>query len=383
VSNIKINYEWQEKFLAGENAKAMLCCETGTGKSHTAGMWLQQGERSKVPVVFCPKQIVVDWRNRAGTDSVFTPQTILKSTLPANPSAIIVDEADAFASPLFVPKKRSKCADKLYNYIRQNPNTPVLLLTATPVRSTPWNLHTLLCYIGKYIDFKEWREKYFYLDTPRYMTRPAYFPRPGWQAQMQQVIDENATVALLRDMVPDEHMPAETHEIIRFKAPKYEENEEWEASKQFQEDNLLEHPAKDKKITEISRGYRKVVIVAYRRDEIDRLYKKLSKERETFVLDGRTGDVEQVISAAEASDECYIIIQSGIGAGFELHTFSCMIFQSKSYPVRDHIQMKGRIRRVESLKPVIYYHLLGGRCDTMIHKSIETGKDFVPSEYRP
>jgi superfamily II DNA or RNA helicase len=383
VTNIKINYEWQEKFLAGENNYAMLCCETGTGKSYTAGKWLDQNQRKVNAVIFCPKQIVSEWQSRADTENVFTPQTILKSELPSNPTAIVVDEADAFASPLFVPKKRSKCADKLYNYIRTNPQAHVLLLTATPVRSTPWNLHTLLCYLGKYIDFKSWRDKYFFLDTPRYMTRPAYFPRPGWQKQMQEVIDEHATVALLRDMVPDDQMPPKTHEVINFKAPNYEKNEEWEASKQFQEDNLLEHPAKDKKIAEISRGYRKVVVVAYRRDEIDRLHKKLSKERETFVLDGRTGDVAKVIAAAENSDECYIIVQSGIGAGFELHTFSCMIFQSKSYPVRDYVQMKGRIVRSESLKPVIYYHLLGGRCDKMIHESIEQGKDFVPSEYRP
>lgn len=378
---MKINYEWQEHFLAGENAKAMLCCETGTGKSYTAGMWLQQGERQKEPVIFCPKQIVVDWRDRAGTDSVFTPQTILKSTLPANPSAIIVDEADAFASPLFVPKKRSKCADKLYNYIRANPHVPVLLLTATPVRSTPWNLHTLLCYIGRYIDWKEWREKYFYLDTPRFMTRPAYFPRPGWQAQMQEVIDEHATVALMRDMIDE--LPPETYEVINVKPPKYEKNEEWEASKQFQEDHLLEQPKKDKEIERLSAGHRKVVLVVYRRQEIDRLYKKLSKKRETFVLDGRTTDVDRVVKAAESSSECFIIVQSGIGAGFELHTFACMIFQSRSYSVRDYVQMKGRIRRVESLKPVIYYNMLGGRCDKMIYESIEQGKDFVPSEYRP
>lgn len=378
-----MNYEWQQEFLDSENDRAMLCCETGTGKSHTAGNWLEQGNRYIKPVVFCPKQIVADWGKRCEGKavSIFTPQTILKHELPSNPTAIIVDEADAFASPLFVPKKRSKCADKLYNYIRQNPQAHVLLLTATPVRSTPWNLHTLLCYLGKYIDFKAWREKYFYLDTPRFMTRPAYFPRPGWQAMMQEVIDEHATVALMRDMVDE--LPPETYKVIKHKPPKYEDNDEWEASKQFQEHHLQEQPAKDKTIKEISSGHRKVVIVVYRRDEIDRLYKKISKERETFVLDGRTRNVEDVIEAAENSHECYLIIQSGVGAGFELHTFACMIFQSRSYPVRDYIQMKGRIRRVESLKPVIYYHLLGGRCDKMIYDSIEAGKDFVPSEYRP
>ena len=376
-----INYEWQEKFLKENPDKAMLCCEAGTGKSHTAGLWLNSKSRSDRPVVFCPKQIVADWQLRAESDNVFTPQTILKMELPSNPTAIIVDEADAFASPLFVPKKRSKCAEALYNYIKANHQAHVLLLTATPVRSTPWNLHTLLVYKGNYIDFKEWRERFFYLDTPRYMTRPAYFARPGWQKQMQEVINENATVALMKDMVDE--LPPETYEVIKLKSPKYEKNIEWEAAKQFVEDHLLEQTGKYREIKKISKGYRKVFLVVHYRQQIDELVKRCSTERETFVLDGRTKDVARVIADAENSSECYFIVQASVGAGFEVPSFSCMIFVSQGYSVRNYVQMKARIRRINALKPVIYYRLQGGRCDKMISDSIELGKDFVPSEYRP
>lgn len=373
-------YDWQKEALEKENDYALWCTECGCGKSYAAGLWVKQKGRDANPVVFCPKQIVSDWSKRTPSASVFTPQSILKESLPFKPTAIIVDEADAFASPLFVPRKRSKCAERLYNYIRQNPQAHVLLLTATPVRSTPWNLHTLLVYMGKYINFKDWREKYFYLDQPRYMKRPGYFPRPGWQKMMQEVIDENATVALMSDMVDE--LPPETYEIVKIKSPKYEKNEEWEAAKQFVEDHLLEQAGKVKEIKSISKGYRKVVVVAHYRQQIDELYKKLSSERETFVLDGRTTDVAAVIADAEASREAYFIIQASVGAGFEIPSFSCMIFASQGYSVRNFVQMKARIRRINALKPVVYYHLLGGKCDTLIYKSIETGKDFVPSEYR-
>jgi superfamily II DNA or RNA helicase len=376
-----MNYEWQEKFLSSTNDHAMLCCEAGTGKSYTAGRWIEQGSRGGNPVIFCPKQIVGDWGERTPQASIFTPQTILKKSLPFNPTCIVVDEADAFASPLFVPKKRSKCADKLYNYIRQNPQAHILLLTATPVRSTPWNLHTLLCYIGKYIDFKEWRSEYFKLENMPYLPRPAYMPVAGWQKMMQVVIDKHATVALMKDMVDE--LPPETYKVIKLKPPKYEKNEEWEAAKQFVEDHLLEQAGKNKEITKISKNYRKVVCVVHYRQQIDELYKKLSKERQTFILDGRTKDVDRVIKDAENSSECYFIIQSSVGAGFEIPSFSCMIFVSQSYSVRNYVQMKARIRRINALKPVIYYNLLGGKCDNMVYESIELGKDFVPSEYRP
>lgn len=376
-----INYSWQTKFLNEPNNYALLCCEAGTGKSHVAGEWVKQKGRDRNPVVFCPKQITADWSKRTPGSSVFTPQTILRESLPDDPSSIIVDEADLFASPLFLPQKRSQCAEKLYNYIKANPQAHVLLLTATPVRSTPWNLHTLLVYLGNYVPFKEWREKYFYLTQPRFLSRPTYFPRPGWQKMMQEVIDRHATVALMKDMVDE--LPPETYEVINLKPPEYEKNDEWEAAKQFVEDHLSEQHEKVKAITSISKGYRKAVLVVHYREQIDELRKKLLSEREVFVLDGRTTDVERVIADAENSDECFFIIQSSVGAGFEIPSFSCMIFVSQSYSVRNYVQMKARIRRINALKPVIYYHLLGGKCDKMIYGSIQDGKDFVPSEYRP
>lgn len=376
-----INYSWQTKFLSERNDRAMLCCEAGTGKSHTAGEWLKLHGRNERPVIFCPKQIVADWQARAHTKDVFTPQTILKVPLPVKPTAIIVDEADAFAAPLFVAQKRSKCAEKLYHYIKQNPQAHVLLLTATPVRSTPWNLHTLLTYMGRYIPFKAWRDRFFVLENMPYLPRPAYMPRKGWQKMMQEFIDAHATVVLMRDMVAE--LPPETYQVVRLPAPKYERNSEWEAAKQFVADHLLEQESKLKEIQAIAKDYRKVVLVAHYREQIDTLTKKLQNEREIFVLDGRTNTPETVIAAAEASDECYFIVQASVGAGFEIPSFSCMIFVSQSYSVRNYVQMKARIRRINALKPVIYYHLLAGRCDNMIYESIQTGKDFVPSEYRP
>ena len=198
---------------------------------------------------------------------------------------------------------------------------------------------------------------------------------------MQEVIDSNATVALMKDMVDE--LPPETYEIIKLKPPVYVDNEEWEAAKQFVEDHLLEQVGKVKEIKRLARGYRKVVVIAHYRQQIDDLYKDLSSERETFILDGRTGNAEHVINAAESSDECYFIIQSSVGAGFEIPSFSCMVFASQSYSVRNFVQMKARIRRINALKPVIYYHLHAGRCDRLIHESIKEGKEFVPSEYRP
>jgi len=374
-------YPWQEKALTPPNDHAIWCAEAGTGKSFAAGLWLQQGNRADNAVIICPKQIRSDWKKRAPYATVYSFEDFVKAIPPDNPTAVVVDEADAMASPLFVAKSRSQRTGKLYDYLYNYEDVHILLLTATPVRSTPWNMHTLLILakIKSPVTWKKYRDIYFELQYKPFLPRPAYFPKAGWQKQMQELINTYTHTALMADMV---ELPEETHEIITLKAPDYEKNEEWEPMAQFVADHRLEQQSKHKQIKEIARGFRKVVVVAHYREQIDELSKQLSKERDTFVLDGRTRTPESVIAEAEASPECYFIIQASVGAGFELPSFAVMVFASQGYSVRNWVQMKARIKRINRLKPTKYFYLLGGRCDKMIYESIKKGKDFVPSEYQ-
>lgn len=374
-------YKHQKKFLNDNPRGAILSWETGCAKTFTSKLWLQRREAHRA-VVVCPKQIKKDWQ---GTWHTFTFEEFKKAantnTLPPNPSAIVVDEADMMASPLFVAKLRSQRTEALYNYIMDNPNADVLLLTATPVRSTPWNMHTLLV-LSRIVSpgtWKKYRERYFALTNMPYLPRPAWLPKKGWQKAMQPLIDKYTYTALMKDLVD---LPPETHEIIKLKAPNYEQNTEWEPAKQFSEDHRLEQRGKHKTIKEISRGYRKVVVVCKYREQIEQLQKNLSKERLTFVLDGRTRDVGKIVADAENTSECYLILQAQVAAGFELPSFAVMIFASQSYGARDYVQAKGRIKRINALKPLKYYYLQAGKCDEMVYKAVEAGLDFIPSQYK-
>lgn len=374
-------YAWQEKALTQPNDRAIWCSECGTGKTHASKLWLQQGSRSKNAVVICPKQIRSNWKEDCPFATVLSFEDFKKLGGPKEPSAIIVDEADAMASPLFVASLRSQRTEKFYKYTQMHKDTPILLLTATPVRSSPWNIHTLLvlAHLVEPDSWKRYRDAYFELTYKPFLPRPAWFPKKNWRKEMQKLINKYTHVALMQDLV--DVLPPETYEVIKLKEPEYEENEEWEPMAQFVGDHRMEQLSKVAEIEKISRGYRKVVIVAHFTDDIDRLEKQMAKSRATFVLDGRTKHPEQVIADAEADDECFLIIQASVGAGFELHTFSVMIFASMGYSVRNEVQMRSRIRRVSSLKPVIYYYLLGGRCDKAIYDNVKAGKEFIPAEY--
>ena len=195
---------------------------------------------------------------------------------------------------------------------------------------------------------------------------------------MQDLINKYTHVALMADLVD---LPEETHEVIKLPPIEYEDNDEWTAGARFVAHHLQEQRGKAAAIEALSKGYRKVVVVAYYREQIQELHKTLSRERTTFVLDGRTRDVDEVINDAEACPECYLIIQASVGAGFELPSFAVMIFASQSYGVRDLTQMKGRIKRINALKPTKFFYLQAGKCDRAVYNNVEAGKDFVPAEY--
>jgi len=168
----------QVKFAKGYKDKDIIAHEGGTGKTVCACVWLHD-DRDSDALVICPKRVVDKWKEALKTwqtKATVVSKEQYKKLSPKKWSAIICDEADEFASPLF-SKGRSQLSTTLYNQVKAFPDIPILLLTGTPVRSNPWNLHTLLCFKGHYIEWKKWRSEFFTLEYRPFMTRPAYFPR--------------------------------------------------------------------------------------------------------------------------------------------------------------------------------------------------------------
>jgi superfamily II DNA or RNA helicase len=366
----------QIKYAKGYPDKGFLVHEGGSGKSVCACVWLHDG-RDKDALVVCPKKIVGKWQNELkkwGTKATVVSKEEFKKLPVKLWSAKVIDEADEFASPLFVAKKRSQLSTALYELTKAYPDIPTLLLTATPIRSNPWNLHTLLVFLGKYIDWKEWREAFFNLERMPYLPRPAYIPKPDWRKHIREVLEKYADIVLLKDCVDE--LPPITEEKIKVETPKYIKSLD---AKAFFDEHRWEQQNKVEHILEVGKEYRKVLVVAYYREQLDILEKELKKDRQTFVIHGGVKNQEEVIKQAQESDECFFLCQASIGAGFDADSFSCVVFASMSYAVRDFIQMRFRVRRIHNLHPVKYYYLIGGRCDKAVLNNIEKGKDFIPS----
>jgi superfamily II DNA or RNA helicase len=379
----------QKRIVEANPQKAILNWEMRCGKSFPASIWIAQ--RTGNRYIICLKKNKKEWQAMdTGGAIVLTKEEFKKASLPTEVSAIVVDEAHYFASALFVGKgkKRSGLAEALYLLVQRCPNMDVLLLTATPVRQDAWSLHTLLCYIGQYYDWKTWRNEFFelqarpFLPVQPWMKRgevpTAWMPKKDWRIQIRKYIEKHTDIVSLRDVVED--LPPAEEKIVRMvRKEKYKKPEDEVVT--WVHEHKFEQQGKASEI--LALGYRKVIVVCMYTEQIDEMARELGAEgRTVFVLDGRTKDQAEVIRLAQEAEECYLICQSAMGEAWDGWMFGAMVFASMSHSCYQFTQMMGRQRHPKHLKVTETIFLLGGRWDERIYETVAVmGKDFNAHSY--
>lgn len=361
----------------------MLVWEVGTGKTVAGCLWINKRPQIKMLVV-CPKGIVEKWKRDLkewGAKADVVSRDEVKKIDLNKYGGLILDEAQDFSSPLF-DKSRSKRTEVVYTYIKQHPKSCILLLTATPVRSTPWNIHTLACFLGKFWDIRKFRDEFFHL-TDKYGRRH-YEKNYGWQKAIRPYVESISDIVLMSDCadVPKQHL-----QIINIPWTQKQENE---LEKQLYMEPALEWHTRHRMeqgenkwqtLKGLIDGYRKVIVVCHYRSQIDDYVAKIGDTRQVFVLNGSVKDQDKVIEEAKEADDCIFIIQAQMGAGFDAGEFSVVIFASLSFRYIDYVQMKGRVKRINNLHENIFIHLLGGKNDKAVYNKIKQNKDFDVHDY--
>ena len=373
----------QQRFYDWNPRKAIANHEMRTGKSLIGAEWITRrtGER----IIVCPKQVKKDWEAFNTGAMVMSKEEFKKVAHTLSPVAVVVDEAHYFASALFLRrgKGRSQLAEALYRLVQRCPDMDILLLTATPVRNDAWSLHTLLCYIGVYYDWKWWRSEFFELRAMPWLPRQpwmraghvpeAWAPRADWRERLREYLVKHTDIVTLRDIV--EYLPPAETMVTKVKHPKPYKKPEDEVVTWVHE-HQWEQGGKGKEI--LALGYKKLIIVAHYTAQIDALAEELAVDgRPVFVLDGRTKDASVVKLVAQEAEECYFIVQSSMGFGFDGYMFGAMVFASMSHSCVNHTQMLGRTRHIKHLQPVTYLYLIGGRWDQKIYDCVTAGNDFI------
>ena len=362
----------QQRILDLNPKKALLNWEARSGKTLPGALWVDHPCRAGNTYIITKKSNKKSWMAMGTKATVYTKEEFKKYRQSIiKPTAIVVDEVHNFGAALFV-KGRSQLATDLYTLLKDNPDCDFLGLSGSMVRNSPWSFHTLLCYAGVYIPWKEWRSEFFELQHLPFMKYPGWLPKHNWKEGVSKYERQYTDIVSLADVV--EHLPPIQKEVIKIKQKPYkkpiDELVTWHHAHKFEQQgkaNII-----------LGLEHKKIIVVAYYTEQLDSLAKELGDDKPVFILDGRTKDPEATIKQAQEAEECYFLVQSGCGEGWDGWSFGCMAFASMSHSYVDNLQMHGRQRHPKHLKDIHIVYLIGGRWDAKILKAYQDGENFNP-----
>jgi len=412
-------YEHQKKIIREDRKRCGLFLGTGASKTRTA---LEMAE-GKV-LVICPKQQREDktWQNeneKWGTKknlTVISKEDLRRDwdILPVY-DTVIIDEChyNLGVLPQLVQKnkiqrpKTSQIFEATRQFLIKNPPKRFYLLSATPV-SKPLNIWAIATLLGQKWDFIAFRYKY-YIEIRIGGTRRIWMPKKGdeLKSQLAELVQKFGYTGGLNDFFD---VPEQTHKVVEIELSP--EQKRGISELQFAEADPLVRRARQrtiengvlyaKKIEEINQytdkmsnetrifpsrkidyileraiEFPKLLIYANYTAQINEIAKALRDEGYTVsTLTGATKDRTFIKRVDESSEPHIIIAQASISSGYELPSFPCVIYASKSWKYVDYEQSLGRVLRSNHLKKNLYIHLIVDGCDSDCHEAIMSGQDF-------
>ena len=411
-------YEHQKTTIADDKKKCGLFTGTGTAKTRTA---LEMAEGSTL--VICPKQQKLDetWQKNAEKFGIICNMTVISKeelrrdwAMLTGFDTVIIDEVhnNLGVSPdtrqrkgVQIPKT-SQIFEATLLYLNKYPPKRLYLCSATPVPKPMaiWGIAKLL---GVDWDFFAFRQKYYF--EIRVGMRRIWIPRKteelenkkaelikrfGYTGSLNDFFDvpEQTHVEIPIELTPEQkHAIKELHvteadPLVRRARQRTIENgvlygkkvEQLSGKTDRMTSETTIYPSKKiDYILERALEFPKLLIFANYIAQIYQIQKHLTDEGyKVLVLTGMTKDRKTLIEEAENSSQCIVIAQSGISSGYELPSFPCVIFASKSWQYVHYEQGLGRVLRANKMKKNLYIHLVVNGCDGDCHEAIMNGQDF-------
>ena len=412
-------YDHQKKIIAEDKLKCGLFLGTGASKTRTA-LEMAEGD----VLVICPKQQREDktwqnenkkWRTKKGI-MVISKEDLRRDwdILPYY-DTVIIDEVhnNLGVMPTFIQRnkiqkpKTSQIFEATRKFLEKHQPKRLYLLSATPVPKpmAMWGIGILM---GQKWDFREFRDIYY--------TQIRMGIRRIWIAKKDEASKQTLAYLVhylgytggLNDFFD---VPAQTHKTVEIEVTA--EQKKAMVNMSFSEADPLVRRARlrtiengvlygkkienlDKKtdkmtnetkifkskkidyIKERALEFPKLLIYANYTAQIHEIAKQLRKEGyNVSTLTGQTKDRTFIKTVNESSEPHIIIAQCSISSGYELPTFPCVIYASKSFRFVDYEQSTGRVLRANALKKNLYIHLVVKGCDLDCHNAIMSGKDFA------
>lgn len=391
----------QDRLLRRNPDRCALLWDTGSGKTRAAVEWAALDGRPAI--VICPKPLKANWAREISKWADPADFTVVSKeefrrdarTLPAF-AQVVVDECHVgFNTPMF--GSQSSKALKWYLSSRAVPR--VLLLTATPYSSSPWNVFNMLTYLGQAPGWREWRLRYF-VDVrmgPRIVPQPrrsapseiAALIRRGTDVfDVVRISDVIASVPEQAHAAPEEvamtrtqrALLAEAYDpvpIVRYTRLHEVENGFLKVDDGERAEIRQADCAKDARIAELCLESPKVAVVCRYNAQIDRLARAL-RGFAPQVVRGGTPDRDAVVRAANAAESAVLIIQADCAEGYSLSSFPLCVFASMSYSYVKWRQMCGRFLRLDDPTRTLFAYLVseGDSIDRAVYGAVMARQDF-------
>jgi len=395
-------YKHQQDFLDLMPKKYLLSWGTGCGKTAAAIGW--SNKLGTKTLVICPKSLVDNWRREIKKWSNNNSEFIVmsKENFKKNASkltginAVIIDEAHHESG------YKSQIYKTTLSFTKNIDN--VLLMTATPYRSTPFNIFALGTLLGKNWNWFKFNNTFF--TTIKRGNRK-------WPI-LKQTIDGKPVKEFIADIVKSLGSVVSMDEIVD--VPDHiwlREDFTVNAEQKRAINNLLDSTpiARAGHIYQIingtlkSDGYTKdqyfkcekfdraleiisendkIAVVCRHNLEIKRFADTIT-DRKVLVLNGETpgGERDKIIQEFNNSDNCVIIINAKVSEGYSLYT-PIMLFYSLDWGLVEWTQMIGRPVRLDHLKSVVYINLIyPNTIDEDVYNNVVIKKqDFLAEIYK-
>lgn len=373
--------------LSKNPERCLVVHDTGTGKTRTACEYIKQNAADAL--VICPKALKENWRRElskwGAVARVMSKEEFKKESdsLPVY-RILIWDEAH------HVSNSSSAMSKKFLKYIKQGERTGItpriLLLTATPMSTTPWQIHQLAKILGHNWDYLKFRGHFF---KERYMgKRTIWVPKEGMDDEIARGIKLIGDVVHISECadIPEQTFETEYFELTKEQIAAKEANYDPVPIVRFTRHDQIEngvlksdgyaapqtfHSLKNDRIYDLCAQHDKIAIVCRYNQQIDVLWANLKALRyRVHIIRGDVKDRDAVVQEVEKSEKCVVLIQADCAEGYQLPSIGVCVFASLSFSFIKYKQLVGRFLRLDKLKKNVYIHLVADGVDNDIYETV-------------